>query len=92
MTQFCVIVDRFTKSAHFISVKSTYSFEDSARIYIHKIINLHGIHFSIISDRGGQFTTHFWRSFERMLGMQVKLNTAFHPQIDGQEKRTIQTL
>ncbi|WMV50006.1 hypothetical protein MTR67_043391 [Solanum verrucosum] len=56
------------------------------------IVKLHGATLSIISDRGAQFTSHFWRSFLSRLGTQVKLSTAFHPQMDGQAERTIQTL
>ncbi|XP_075074809.1 uncharacterized protein LOC107770622 [Nicotiana tabacum] len=57
-----VIVDRLTKSAHFLPVKTTYSAEDYASLYIKEIVRLHGVPFSIISDRGVQFTTNFWRS------------------------------
>ena len=57
-----------------------------------EIINLHGAPNSIISDRGTQFTSHYWKSFQRALGTKVKLSTAFHPQTDGQAERTIQTL
>ena len=56
-----VIVDRLTNSAHFIPVKSTYTDEDYARIYINEIVNLHRISLSIISDRGALFTSHFGR-------------------------------
>ena len=49
-----VILDRMTKSAHFIHVKSTYRAEDYARHYIHEIVRWHGIHLSIILDRGSQ--------------------------------------
>ena len=87
-----VIVDRMTKSAHFILVMSTYRAEDYARPYIDDILRWNGIPMFIISDRGSQFTSHFCRSFQKNLGTQVKLSTAFHPQTDGQEKRTIQTL
>ena len=52
----------------------------------------YGIPLSIISDRGAQFTSRFWRSFQEGLGTKVKLSTIFHPQIDGQAERTIQTL
>ncbi|XP_070011738.1 uncharacterized protein [Nicotiana sylvestris] len=55
-----VIVDRLTKSAHFLPVKTTYSAEDYASLYIKEIVRLHGVPFSIISDRGVQFTTNFW--------------------------------
>ncbi|MCF8701880.1 hypothetical protein L3054_10855 [Corynebacterium sp. MC-10] len=87
-----VIVDRLTKSAHFLPVRTTYSAEDYARLYIKEIVRLHGVPLSIISDRGTQFTANFWRSFQTGLGTQVSLSTAFHPQTDGQAERTIQTL
>ena len=74
-----VIVDRLTKSAHFLPVRSTYTAEDYAKLYIKEIVRLHGVPVSIISDRGAQFTAHFWRSFQRGLGTQVNLSTAFHP-------------
>jgi len=74
-----VIVDRLTRSAHFLPVRSTYTAEDYAKLYIKEIVRLHGVPVSIISDRGAQFTAHFWRSFQRGLGTQVNLSTAFHP-------------
>ena len=54
-----VIVDRLAKSTHFIPVKSTYSAKEYVWLYLNEIVSLHGIHFSIISDRGAQFTSHF---------------------------------
>ena len=60
MDSIWVIVDRLTKFAHFIPVKSTYTKEDYARIYINKIVSLHGISLSIIMDRGALLTSHFW--------------------------------
>ncbi|XP_069151813.1 uncharacterized protein [Solanum lycopersicum] len=66
--------------------------EGYARLYIDEIVRLHGISLSIISDRYAQFTSHFLRSFEKNLGMQVKLSTAIYPQTDWQEERLIQTL
>ena len=77
-------MDGLTKFTNFIHVKSTNSAEDYARIYINEIISLHGVLFSIISDRGAQFTSHFWRSSKQGLGTQLKFNTAFHLQTDGQ--------
>ena len=77
-----VIVDRMTKFADFITVKSTYKAKDYARLYIDDIVRWHGIPFTIISDRGAQFTSHFKRSFKKSLGTQVKLSTAFYPQND----------
>nr|XP_016457847.1 PREDICTED: uncharacterized protein LOC107781627 [Nicotiana tabacum] len=87
-----VIIDRLTKSAHFLPVKTTYSVEDYAKLYIREIVRLHGVPLSIISDRGAQFTAYFWKSFQKGLGTQVNLSTAFHPQTDGQAERTIQTV
>ncbi|XP_069151833.1 uncharacterized protein [Solanum lycopersicum] len=78
-----VILDRMIKSAHFIPVKSTYIVEDYARLYIDDIVRWNGIHLSIISDRGAQFTSHLWRSFQKSLGTEVKLSTTFLRQIDG---------
>ena len=87
-----VIVDRLTKSAHFVLVAATYSSERLAGIYIREIVRLHGVPLSIISDRGTQFTSHFWSAVQRELGTQVELSTSFHPQTDGQSERTIQIL
>ena len=87
-----VIVDKMTNSAHFILVKSTYRAEDYAKLYIDEIVRYHRIPLSIISDREDQFTSHLWRSFNKSIGTQVKLSTAFHPQTDGEAERIIQTL
>jgi len=54
-----VIIDRLTKSTHFMPVRMTYSAEDYAKLYIQEIVHLHGVPLSIISDRGAQFTAHF---------------------------------
>ncbi len=74
-----VIVDRVTKSAHFLVVKTTDSVEDYTKLYINEIVRLHGVPLSIISDRGPQFTSHFWKSFQKGLGTQVNLGTSLHP-------------
>ncbi|XP_069154563.1 uncharacterized protein [Solanum lycopersicum] len=87
-----VIVDQLTKSAHIVPVQTTYNSERLAKIYIREIVRLHGVPISIISDRGTQFTSHFWRCMQKELGTRVDLNTAFHPQTDGQSERTIQVL
>jgi len=78
-----VIVDRLTKSAHFIPVAVTYSSERLAEIYIREIVHLHGVPVSIIFYRGAQFTSHFWREVHRELGTRVELTRSFHPQTDG---------
>ncbi|KAL4387925.1 hypothetical protein GQ457_09G030640 [Hibiscus cannabinus] len=87
-----VIVDRFTKSAHFLSVRMDFGYQRLAELYIREIIRLHGVPKSIISDRDPLFTSNFWKSLQTALGTQVKLSTAFHPQTDGQSERVIQVL
>ena len=78
-----VIVDRLTKSAHFIPVKVTYNAEKLAKIYISEIVRLHAVPLSIRSDRGTQFTSKFWKTLHVALGTRLDLSAAFHPQADG---------
>ncbi|PHT27962.1 hypothetical protein CQW23_32429 [Capsicum baccatum] len=87
-----VIVDRLIKSAHFLPVRTKYSGEVYAKIYIEEIDQLHGEPLSIISDRGTQSSFQFWRPFQKGLGTQVNLSTTFHSQTNSQDERTIQTL
>ena len=70
----------------------TYNAEKLARLCISEIVRLHGVPLSIISDRGAQFTSMFWKTLHAELGTRLDLSTAFHPQTDGQSKRTIQVL
>ena len=63
-----VIVDRMTKSSRFLVVKTSYSAEDYAKLYINEIVRFHGVPLSIISDRCPQFTSHFWKSFQKGIG------------------------
>ena len=81
-----------TKSSRFLAVKTTYSAEDYSRLYINEIVRLHGVPLSIISDRGPQFTSHLWKSFQKGLNTQVNLSKTFHTQTDGQAARTIQNI
>ncbi|GJQ98175.1 hypothetical protein Tco_0009314 [Tanacetum coccineum] len=87
-----VIVDRLTKSAHFLPMRETDSTEKLTRLYMKEIVARHGIPVSIISDRDSHFTSRVWQSLHKALGTQLDLSTAYHPQTDGQSERTIQTL
>ena len=58
-----VIVDRLTKSAHFLAVQMTFALEEFFRLYIREIFRLHGVPVSIVSDRDPRFMAHFWKSF-----------------------------
>ncbi|KAD4178689.1 hypothetical protein E3N88_27280 [Mikania micrantha] len=87
-----VIIDRLTKSAHFLPIREDDRVEKLARIYINEIVSRHGVPLSIISDRDGRFISRFWQSLQSNLGTRLDLSTAYHPQTDGQSERTIQTL
>ncbi|XP_055814506.1 uncharacterized protein LOC129884190 [Solanum dulcamara] len=85
-------MDRMTKLANFLPVKTIDTVEDYARLYFQEIVRLYGVSFSIISNWKAQFIAQFWKSFQRGLVSRVKLSTALHRQTDGQAKRMIQTL
>ena len=87
-----VVVDRLTKSAHFLPYKTTYSLEEMSQLYINEIVRLHGVPESVISDRDPRYTSKFWKSLNVALGTKLKFSTAYHPQTDGQTERTIQIL
>eukprot|EP00253_Pinus_taeda_P011774 PITA_11774 len=87
-----VIVDKLTKSAHFIPVRDTYDVTDVVRVFVNEVIRLHGLPTKIISDRDSRFTSRFWTSFQSALGTQLNLSTAYHPEIDGQTERVNQVL
>ncbi|KAI3805346.1 hypothetical protein L1987_27641 [Smallanthus sonchifolius] len=86
------IIDRLTKSAHFLPIREDYRVENLARIYIDEILSRHGVPLNIISDRDARFTSRFWQSLQTALGTRLDLSTTYHPQTDGQTERTIQTL
>ncbi|GJS33247.1 putative reverse transcriptase domain-containing protein [Tanacetum coccineum] len=87
-----VIVNRLTKSAHFIPTQETNSMETLRRLYIKEIVSWHGVPISIISDHDSHFTSRFWQSLQCALGTQLDMSTTYHPETDGQSERTIQTL
>nr|GEY35324.1 reverse transcriptase domain-containing protein [Tanacetum cinerariifolium] len=87
-----VIIDRLTKSAHFLPVKTTNSMEKLTKIYMIEIVCQHEVPISIISDRDSKFASKFWRSLQRALGTQLDMSTAYHPEMDGQSERTIHTV
>ena len=91
-TQIWVVVDRFTKMAHFIPLPTRTSAEDLALHFLRNIWKIHGLPEEIISDRDTKFLSHFWASLMDRLGIQLSLSTSFHPQTDGQTERANQTL
>ncbi|GJX20496.1 putative reverse transcriptase domain-containing protein [Tanacetum coccineum] len=87
-----VIVDQFTKSAIFVPMRETDPMDKLARMYLKEVVMKHGIHVSIICDRGPRFASNFWKSLQKALGTSLDMSTAYHPQTDRQSERTIQTL
>ena len=87
-----VIVDRLTKSAHFLPIRIDYSMDCLTDLYVNEIVRLHGIPVSIVSDRDPRFTSSFWKELKSAFGTRLNFSTAFHPQIDGQSERVIQVL
>ena len=87
-----VVVDRLTKLAHFLAVRTDYALDKLVELYIKEIVRLHGIPISIISNRNPRFTSRFWGKLQETLGTRLNFSTTFHPQTDGQSKRVIQIL
>ena len=87
-----VVVDRLTKSAHFLPIRENFSPQKLAELFMSHIVSLHGVPVSIISDRDPRFTLRFWKRLMKELGVKLNLSTVFHPQTDGQSEKTIQTL
>jgi transposase InsO family protein len=82
-----VIIDRLTKIAHFLPVKTYYPVLTYAELYIARILSLHGIPKTIVSDRGPQFVSKFREELHKSLGTKLLHSSAYHPQTGGQTKR-----
>ncbi|KAK1694992.1 hypothetical protein QYE76_011689 [Lolium multiflorum] len=87
-----VIVDRLTKSAHFLAVNQQDKGEKLIDLYIKEIVSKHGVPKKIVSDRGSVFTSAFWKQLHEALGSKLDYSTAYHPQTGGQTERTNQIL
>jgi transposase InsO family protein len=79
-----VVIDRLSKQAISIPCHQTITAEEMAQLYITHVYRYYGAPESMVSDRGPQFVSYFWAEFCRILGVKLKLSTAFHPQTDGQ--------
>ncbi len=87
-----VVVDRLTKMAHFTPCSKSITAEETAQLILDGIVRLHGLPEEIVSDRGPQFVSKFWHHLFELLGVDIRLSSAFHPETDGQTERTNQTL
>ena len=86
-TAIMVVVDRLSKMVHFLPTFDTASAEDTAALFRDRVFCLHGMPKSIVSDRDAKFTSAFWQELHRLLGVQLNMSTAYHPQSDGQTER-----
>ncbi|GKB59996.1 putative reverse transcriptase domain-containing protein [Tanacetum coccineum] len=82
-----VIVERLTKSAHFLPMRKDYKMDRLAILYLNEIVTRHGVPISIISDRDSRFTSRIWQSMQKALGTQLDMSMTYHPQTDSQNKR-----
>ena len=78
------VVDRYSKYATFIAAPTDCKADEAARLFVKHIIKLWGVPKSIVSDRDPRFTGCFWTELFKMLGIDLKFSTSFHPQMDGQ--------
>lgn len=78
------VVDRFSKFAHFIPLCHPYTAASVAKAFLDEIVRLHGLPCSIVSDRDTIFTSLFWTELFQLAGVKLHMNSAFHPQSDGQ--------
>jgi len=86
------VVDRLTKVAHFIPIKTTFHGAQLVEKYLERIVCLHGVPKRIVSDRGTQFTSKFWEKLHESLVTKLRFSSTYHPQSDGQTKRVNQIL
>uniref|UniRef100_A0A6I8RAB1 Gypsy retrotransposon integrase-like protein 1 n=1 Tax=Xenopus tropicalis TaxID=8364 RepID=A0A6I8RAB1_XENTR len=87
-----VVIDRFSKMAHFVPLRKLPSAVELAQLFIQHIFRLHGFPVEIVSDRGSQFVSRFWRSLCKSLGVSLQFSSAYHPQTNGAAERVNQAL
>ena len=87
-----VVCDRLSKMTHFVATTEGTLAEGLARLFRDNVWKLHGLPESVVSDRGSQFVAELTKELNRMLGIETKLSTVFHPQTDGQMERMNQEL
>lgn len=87
-----VVVDRFSKAAHFIALPKLPSAKETTEIVLQNVVRIHGIPVDIVTDRGPQFMSRYWRAFWSLFGSSVDLSSGFHTQSNGQTECVNQEL
>jgi len=91
-TTILTIVDRFSKMVHFVPLPKLPSARETAEAVLFHVLRLHGFPRDVVSDRGPQFTSQFWKAFCSLIGATVSLSSGYHPQSNGQTERLNQEL
>uniref|UniRef100_A0A8C4ZXL3 Gypsy retrotransposon integrase-like protein 1 n=1 Tax=Gadus morhua TaxID=8049 RepID=A0A8C4ZXL3_GADMO len=91
-TTILTVVDRFSESVHLVPLPKLPSAKETADLLVQHVFRLHGLPVDVVSDRGPQFTSNFWRAFCNLLGARVSLSSGFHPQSNGQSERANQQM
>jgi transposase InsO family protein len=86
-----VVVNRLTKMAHFTPCSKSIMVEETIQSILDGIIRLHGLPKEIVSDRGPQFASKFWRHLFKLLGVDIRQSSAFHPETNGQTRHSSNT-
>nr|GEW08824.1 putative reverse transcriptase domain-containing protein [Tanacetum cinerariifolium] len=87
-----IVVDALSRKEQIKPLRETDTMERLTRLYLKEVASRHEVLVSIISDRDNRFTSHFWQSLQKALGTRLDMSTTYHPQTNGQSKRTIQML
>lgn len=87
-----VVVDKFSKYAHFLPLSHPYIAFQVALLYMNNVFKLHGLPTAIVSDRDKVFTSHVWQELFKLLNTDLRISSAYHPQTDGQTERVNQCL
>ncbi len=87
-----VVVDRMSKMVHLIATQTSVTAQQVAQLYQDRVFALHGLPDDIVSDRDSKFTSAFWKNLHKLLGTNLNMSTAFHPQTDGQTERMNSTM
>ncbi|KAI4887119.1 hypothetical protein NFI96_018929, partial [Prochilodus magdalenae] len=91
-TTILVLVDRFSKACKLVALPGLPSAKQTAELLIQHVVRVHGMPSDLVSDRGPQFTSRYWKAFCELMGASVSLSSGFHPQSNGQTERVNQDL